>query len=103
MTSSNDAATTHVTDRGIETPEPQDGWRYVASRSRDDRTGEVLWEVRELYPTDGGFGYTENAIPAAGETLDELRSDLANMLKDLERPYLDLTVDPPRLVTQRTE
>lgn len=74
-------------------------WRYVASRSRDAATGEILWEVRELYSTqDGGFGSTEDAISAAGETLEELRRDLANMLKDTERPIQDLTVDPARLI-----
>lgn len=76
-------------------------WRYVASRSRDESTGEFVWEIRELYPTeDGQFGYTANAIPARGESLEELRTDLAHMLSDLDLPVLDLTADPPKLVAR---
>lgn len=75
-------------------------WRYVASRSREETTGELIWEIRELYPTDdGGFGSTVNAIAARGDSLEELRTDLAHMLADLELPVLDLTTDPPRLVS----
>ena len=74
-------------------------WRYVPSRSYDEATGETLWEIRELYPTDdGGFGFTADAVGAVGETLAELRRDLTHMLTDLELPILDLTVDPPQLV-----
>lgn len=93
-------APTHCGGPSGEEPPPHCGWRYVASRSRDTVTGEILWEVRELYPTHSGFDYTENAIGPAGETLEEMRADLANMLKDMDRPYLDLTVDPPRIVPQ---
>lgn len=74
-------------------------WRYVASRSREEPTGEIVWEIRELYPDDDGtFGYTMNSIAARGESLEELRTDLAHMLADVDQQILDLTTDPPRLV-----
>lgn len=74
-------------------------WRYVACRVRDE-TGTERWEVRELYPgPEGeGFAYTEAPIEAQGDTLQELRRDLQNMLNDSHRPYLDLTSSLQRLV-----
>ena len=80
------------------------GWRYVASRTGDSGTGEELWEIRELYPTeDGGFGYTAEPIAAAGYSLEALHRDLTHMLDDLAGPFLDLTRDPPQLVTSPDE
>lgn len=72
-------------------------WRYAASRTIDS-SGNDVWEVREVYFTDDGrFSYTRDDIAASGETFDELRRDLIHMLNDLDRSYLDLTVDPPVL------
>ncbi|USQ80983.1 hypothetical protein NF556_04860 [Ornithinimicrobium faecis] len=74
-------------------------WRYVASRGRDQASGEEAWEVRELYlEDDGNFSFTEQAVTPVGNTLEELQRDLEMMRRDSqEEPHLDLTGDEPRL------
>lgn len=72
-------------------------WRYAASRTAD-ASGNEVWEIREAYFTDDReFGYTRDEIAASGESFAELRRDLTHMLNDLDRSYLDLTIDPPVL------
>lgn len=74
-------------------------WRYVVRCSLDEATGDVVWEVRELYPGPGdGFDYTADPIAASDTTLAQLRQDLSRMLTDLDRPVLDLTTGPARLL-----
>lgn len=75
-------------------------WRYVASRVRDQASHEESWEIRELYlEDDGRFSFTEQPIAPAGNTLEELRSDIGMMRRDSQQqPHLDLTGDEPRLV-----
>lgn len=74
-------------------------WRYVATRSRGEKIGELAWEIRELYPSeDGTFGYTADAVSPFGESLDELLRDLDRMRSDADLDILDLAVDRPRLI-----
>lgn len=79
-------------------------WRYVPARRIID--GEEMWDVREFYtemPNGSGKAdgvmWTLDAACAGGETLDELRQDLMNMLDDLVDPkhFLDLDADEPGL------
>jgi len=52
---------------------------------------EEYWTVREYY--NGGGNYSV-AITPAGDTLEELRQCLMDMLNDLDR-YIDLDSDTP--------
>lgn len=74
-------------------------WRYVASRVRDQASGEVSREIRELFlEGDDRFSFTEQPIAPAGNTFEELQRDLDMMRRDSQqRPHLDLTGDEPRL------
>lgn len=76
-------------------------WRYVVSRTQGGSAEEFQWEIRELYPGDDGrFGYTENPVSPAGDSFEELLSDLEHMRSDADLEILDLTTDPPRLISR---
>lgn len=76
-------------------------WRYVPARRVID--GEEMWDIREFYEdipdSESGLAWTLDAVCASGESLDELRQDLMNMLADIEDPkgFLDLDGDKPGL------
>lgn len=76
-------------------------WRYVLTKVDSGIPDEDLWEIREVYFGEGDqISYTEGAIAASGNTVDEVRRALEQMLGDLDRPWLDLTGDEPRLVQE---
>ena len=67
-------------------------WRYAATVIRGD--DEDVYEIRELYDIDGKVGWTRDAIPARGETLEELIADLQRMKDDAaNHPVIDITDD----------
>lgn len=69
-------------------------WRFAVSRSLGERSGEYVWEIRELYPSGNGeFGCTERSVAPSGESFDELVSDLGHMQADADREILDLDSD----------
>ncbi|HMT87963.1 MAG TPA: hypothetical protein PKE40_16615, partial [Arachnia sp.] len=74
-------------------------WRYVVSVDRHDESGELPWEIRELYPTEGGrFGYTAEAVKPFGNSYEELVRDIEHMRQDSNLEVLDLRGDEPELV-----
>lgn len=55
-------------------------WNYrVVCRAEDD---EFVYEIREVYYNEDGSieGWTERGSTPAGNTIEELRSDLAKMV-----------------------
>jgi hypothetical protein len=54
--------------------------------------GEVSYSIREVFYTDAGAVSLYSFDPDApyGETLDELRADMARMTAAVEKPVLDL-------------
>lgn len=81
-------------------------WRYMAARRTAD--GEEIWDIREYYDAipngagktaEDGEAWTVDPICPSGESLDELRQDLTNMLNDIVDPkhFLDLDKVPPGL------
>lgn len=60
-------------------------WRYQIMRHRAD-TGETYLAVHEFYVAhDKKEGWTQKPITIEADTLPELRMNLLNMLRDLER------------------
>lgn len=79
-------------------------WRYVASRELlPDGLGgtEESWSIREFYEKSesGGEGWSKDAIAPRGGKLINLLDDLGRMLDGASSgTFLDLSVEPPRLV-----
>lgn len=79
-------------------------WRYVMSRNRNDE-GD-FYEIREYYELVDDEGdvehlWTVDPVHPFGESPLELRTDLARMLLAATHDeLLDLTLDPPRLVSR---
>jgi hypothetical protein len=73
-------------------------WRYIPTREVSH--GEEVWFVREIYTDpDGSLSWTKDPVLPFGTSLASLKRDLAMMAADLERgDFLDMTLDPPRLV-----
>jgi hypothetical protein len=66
-------------------------WNYRAIKETCE--GETVYQVHECYYDDKGEleGWSENPIYPQGETLEELRADLSEMLHDVgSRPALDM-------------
>lgn len=77
-------------------------WRYIATKELVD--GEEHWAIREYYPDiDGEAMWTKRSEEPFGDTLDDLKRCLRNMLSDSCLPWLDMTVDPPKLMTTHPE
>lgn len=73
-------------------------WRYCVTR--DERDGEIEYAIRELYTgEDGGLSWTADEVGPRGETAQELADDLARMSAASSRPVLDLTLNPPALIS----
>ena len=54
--------------------------------------GEELWDVRELYydADDNVVGWTAEPVGPHGETVEELRSDLARFQRVAAKPAFDI-------------
>ncbi|MCA1782025.1 MAG: hypothetical protein LC679_07580 [Intrasporangiaceae bacterium] len=80
-------------------------WNHRVMRKTHD-TGEVAYSIREVfYESDGEdagkiIGWTADAMDPHGETLDELRADLARMLAACDRAVLDEDVLKARAASQ---
>jgi len=60
-------------------------WRYGLTVMRLSN-GEDRYEIRELFESNGKWNsWTENAIPASGETRQEAIEALEMMLKDAKQ------------------
>jgi hypothetical protein len=76
-------------------------WRYLVARERL-ATGENYFTIREVHEgPDGSLSWTENAIEPSGETWREIVNAVALMSGATNGPVLDLTLDPPTLVSRR--
>lgn len=76
-------------------------WCYRITREQID--GEDFYTIREVYTApDGSLSWTEDPIAARGDGWIECADDLSRMSHAVGGPVLDLTVDPPRLVSPRT-
>jgi hypothetical protein len=75
-------------------------WTYVLSRERHGE--EVRWGIRELYrdvKEPGDLSWTADLVEASGDKPRDVADDLVHMLEAALAPvFLDLTLDPPRLV-----
>lgn len=69
--------------------------RRVQKRSGtgEARLHDTFYEIREVYYNDEGVPYNVNAeaIAPAGNTMDELRRDLAMMLRATYEPVFKVT------------
>lgn len=66
-------------------------WNFRVVR---ESTGGLQWHsIREVYYDRRGEvdGWTEEPVAPLGESLDELRADLARMAEALNRPTLEET------------
>jgi hypothetical protein len=66
-------------------------WNYRAIKEICE--GEIVYRVHECYYDDKGelADWSEDPVCAQGETLEELRADLSEMLDDTGlRPALDM-------------
>lgn len=60
---------------------------------KHDKDGNVFYSVHEVYyEEDQPVAYTENAVPAFGETHEELMHDMINQMSALTKPVLDATM-----------
>lgn len=56
-------------------------WRYIPAKRLVN--GEEKWSIHEYY--DGEMeGWTQDSVPALGDSLEDLRHDLTRMLNSLE-------------------
>lgn len=60
------------------------GWHYKPTKIVYP-DGSETWEIREFYESDGGDGWTADAVSPFGESLEELRRTLQMMLADVDR------------------
>ena len=75
-------------------------WRYAMTREQID--GEDFFTIREVYTgPDGALSWTECSIAPCGDSWTECANDLAIMERAMSAPVLDLTLDPPALVSPR--
>lgn len=79
-------------------------WRWCITRQKvtDGIGGEPvdLYELRELYVSDdGALSWTEDPISPSAEAITEMAETLMLVKHALRRPILDLTLDPPALVS----
>lgn len=66
-------------------------WNHRVVRSVSAVDGTVAYTIREVFYEDDGkvSGWTADAIEPHGETLDELRQNIARMAECTDRPVLD--------------
>lgn len=67
-------------------------WNHRVIKKGKDYEYLAIHEVH--YRDDGTIsGYTERSIPVLGESVEELRTVLEQMLKALDKPIIDKTDD----------
>jgi hypothetical protein len=66
-------------------------WNHRVTRR--ELAGEVEYAIREVHYDNSGkiMGWTAAAIPATGETVEEVREALERMLSCTVSPVIDIT------------
>ena len=74
-------------------------WNYRVCKETHD--GEVYYTLREVYYKDNGKidGMTMKEVGAMGESVEELKEVLQNMLKALNKDVVDVDQLFPTLVS----
>lgn len=74
-------------------------WHYAMSRERDEE-GNTHYGLVEVY-VDGknALSWSDPVMNLAGERWIEAADDLSKVTRAVGAPVLDLTLDPPRLVS----
>ena len=69
-------------------------WNHRVVKHQDNHA--IWYQIHEVYYTDDKpIGITQDAIAPLGETLEELKEELARMLKACDTPILDYNKDFP--------
>jgi hypothetical protein len=66
-------------------------WNYRVLKTTDQKTGETIYAIHEVYYNDAGRPETctENSVAPMGESLAELKRDMELYLLALSKPILE--------------
>lgn len=66
-------------------------WNYRVLKKTDQKTGETIYAIHEVYYDDAGKPETctENPVAPAGESLAELKRDMDHYLLALHKTVLE--------------
>lgn len=80
-------------------PDEATHWMYVISRDTV-YSGEDIYEIREIYfGPDGKMSWTEDPVYPMGNSVPDMIKTLELMDQVRGRNILDMTLDPPALVS----
>ena len=69
-------------------------WNHRVIKTVAD-SGEVTYAIHEVYHREVGYkGWTANPVPAAEDSLEELKVTLERMLRACDKPVLVVMRDP---------
>ena len=89
-----------MSELSVETDYPRRPGSWCYRMTREQRDGEDFFTIREIYTGgDGSLSWSADPIAARGDSWMECADDLALMGRALGADVLDLTLDPPALVS----
>jgi len=59
-------------------------WHYQVMKSTDEVGGEY-YALHEYFPMEDGHLWTENPVDVTGESVEDLKTSLLRMLRDIDK------------------